>query len=71
MSRFSTVYKSEGGPIISAINSQVLPKLHLGSERADLGFERAEIREVLNKEKQYLRFQVRNCLVPPADCFIL
>ena len=31
------VYKSEGGQTISAINSQVLTKLHLGSERADIG----------------------------------
>ena len=30
------VYKSEGGQMISAINSQVLAKLHLGSERADV-----------------------------------
>ena len=29
-------YKSEGGQMISAINSQVLAKLHLGSERADI-----------------------------------
>ena len=32
----STVYKSEGGQMISAINSQVLAKLHLGSERRDI-----------------------------------
>ena len=30
------VYKSEGGQVIRAINSQVLAKLHLGSERADI-----------------------------------
>ena len=31
-----TVYKSEGGQMISASNSQVPAKLHLGSERADI-----------------------------------
>ena len=30
------VYKSEGGQMISTINSKVLAKLHLGSERADI-----------------------------------
>ena len=35
------VYTPEGGQMMSAINSQVLAKLHLGSERA-------KIREVLN-----------------------
>ena len=30
------VYKPEGGQMISAVNSQVLAKLHLGSERADI-----------------------------------
>ena len=50
------VYKSEGCQMISAINSLVLAKLHLGSERADLGSERAEIREVINKEKQSFQF---------------
>ena len=30
------VYKSEGGQMISVINSQVLAKLYLGSERADI-----------------------------------
>ena len=29
------VYKSEGGQMISAVNTQVLAKLHLGFERAD------------------------------------
>ena len=29
------VYKPEHGQMISAINSHVLAKLHLGSERAD------------------------------------
>ena len=36
------VYKPEVGQMISAINSQVLVKLHLGSETV-------EIREVINK----------------------
>ena len=76
------VYKLEGGQMISAVNNQVLPKLHLGSERADLGSERAdlgseradlgseraEIREVLNKVKQSLRFQVRNPLAHQTSC---
>ena len=57
----STVYNSEGGQMISAINSQVIRKLHLGSERA-------ELREALDKEKQSLRFQVRNPLVPQTSC---
>ena len=35
------VYISEGGQMISAINSKVLATLHVGSERAD-------IREVQN-----------------------
>ena len=30
------VYKPEGAEMISAVNSQVLTKLHLGSERADI-----------------------------------
>ena len=46
------VYKSEGGQMISAINSQVLEKLHLG-------FETADIREVVW------------CLSPLAHCSIL
>ena len=43
------IYKPEGGQMISAINTQVLAKLHLGSERA-------KIREVLNKEKLSFQF---------------
>ena len=43
------VYKSEGGQMISAIDSQGLAKLHQGSGRA-------KIREVLNKEKQSVPF---------------
>ena len=54
-------YKSEGFQVINAINTQVLAKLHLGSERA-------EIREVINKEKQSFRFYVRNPLVPHTSC---
>ena len=30
------VYKSEGGQMMSAINSQVLAKLHLAYERVDI-----------------------------------
>ena len=47
------VYKSEGGQMISAINSQVIAKLHRGSERAKIRevLNKEKIREVLNKEK--------------------
>ena len=45
----------------SAINNQVVAKLHLGSDRAD-------ITEVLNTEKQSLKCQVRNSLVPRTSC---
>ena len=30
------VYKPQGGQMISAVHSQVLAKLHLGYERADI-----------------------------------
>ena len=51
----STVYKSEGGQRISAINSQVLAKLHLGSERAD-------VREVV-----WCLRPLANCFVLPCS----
>ena len=60
------VYTPEGGQM--TINGQLLAKLHLGSERADLGSERAELREVINKEKQFLKFEVRNPLVLQTPC---
>ena len=51
------IVHQSGGQTISTINSQVLAKLHLGFER-----------EMLNKEKQSLRFRVSNLLVCHTSC---
>ena len=37
------VYKSEGAQMISAINSQVLAKLHLGSESERADYKRSDV----------------------------
>ena len=55
------VFCSEQNMTISAIDIQLLAKLHTG-------FERAYIREVLNIEKQSLGFQVRNPVEPQTSC---